>query len=100
MLTLTSRPSFVARCSPDLCRVPVHVPRERLLAVVDDLHGPVRVQRKHRAVDLHREILAAAEGAADPCEVNAHLVALEPEAGRYLVAIDVQPLRRDVDCDA
>ena len=43
---------------PDLRRVPVDVADKRLLAAVDDLHGPVRVQREQRAVDLHREVLA------------------------------------------
>ena len=73
---------------------------ERLLAVVDELHGAVRVQREHRAVDLHGEVLAAAEGAADAGEVDADAVRGQAEARRDLVAVDVQPLRRDVDVDA
>ena len=73
---------------------------ERLLARVDDLHRPLGVEREHRAVDLHREVLAPAEGAADAAEVDAHLLLLEPEARRDLVAVDVQPLRRHVDVDA
>ena len=84
---------------PDLRRVPVHVADERLLAAVDHLHRPVRVEREHRAVHLHRQILATAEGAADAREVDPHLFLLEPEAGRDLVAVDVQPLRGDVDVD-
>ena len=51
-------------------------------------------------MDLHREILAAAERAADAGEVDAHLLRLEPEARRDLVAVDVEPLGRDVDVDA
>ena len=78
----------------------VDVPDERLLAVVDDLHRPARVEREQRGVDLHREVLAAAERAADAGEVDPHLLRLEAEAGRDLVAVDVQPLRRDVDVDA
>ena len=73
---------------------------ERLLAVVDDLHRPVGVEREQRGVDLHREVLAAAEGAADAGEVDPHLLGREAEAGRDLVAVDVEPLRRDVDVDA
>ena len=84
---------------PDPRRVPVHVAGERLLAVVDDLHGPVRVQREQRAVDLHRHVLAAAERAADAGEVDAHLLERQAEAGRDLRAVDVQPLGRDVDVD-
>ena len=53
-----------------------------------------------RAVDLHREVLAAAEGAADAGEVDPHLLRRQAEARRDLVAVDVQPLRRDVDVDA
>ncbi len=84
---------------PDPRRVTVHVPDERLLARVDHLHRPARVQREQRAVDLHREVLAAAERAADAGEVDPHLLGLEVEARRDLVAVDVQPLRRDVDVD-
>ena len=51
-------------------------------------------------MDLHRQVLAAAERAADAGEVDAHLLGREAEAGRDLVAVDVQPLRRDVDVDA
>ena len=55
-----------AMLRPDLGRVPVDVADERLLAVVDDLHRPVGVERQHRGVDLDREILATAERTADP----------------------------------
>src|SRR3954465_8803643 len=51
-------------------------------------------------MDLHREVLTAAERTAHPREVDAHLLLLEPEARGDLVAVDVQPLRRDVDIDA
>jgi hypothetical protein len=85
---------------PDLGRVAMHVAREGLLAVVDHLHGAVRLQREQGAVDLHGKVLAAAEGAPDAGEVDAHLFGLESEAGRYLVAVDVQPLGGDVDVDA
>ena len=51
-------------------------------------------------MDLHREVLAPAERAADAGEVDPHLLRLEAEAGRDLVAVDVEPLRRDVDVDA
>ena len=80
--------------------MPVHVAGERLLAVVDDLHRAVRVQREQRAVHLHRQVLAPAERAADAGEVDAHLLERQPEARRDLRAVDVQPLRRDVDVDA
>ena len=64
---------------PDLRGVAVHVADERLLAAVDHLHRTVRVQREQRAVDLHREVLAPAERAADAGEVDAHALRL---AGR------------------
>jgi len=57
------------------------------------------VQREQCAVHLHREVLPSAERAADPGEVDPYLLLLEPEAGRDLVAVDVEPLRRDVDVD-
>ena len=78
----------------------VDVAGERLLAVVDDLHRPVRVQREQRGVDLHRDVLAAAERAADAGEVDAHPLEREAEARRDLGPVDVEPLRRDVDVDA
>ena len=78
----------------------VDVADERLLAAVDDLHRPARAQREHRAVDLHREVLAPAEGAADAAQVDPHRSGGSAEARRHLVAVDVQPLRRDVDVDA
>ncbi len=74
---------------PDLRRVAVHVADERLLAAVDELDRPVRVQREHRAVDLHRQVLAPAERPAHAAEVEPHLLRLEAEAGSDLVTIDV-----------
>ncbi len=58
---------------PDPRRVAVDVAGEGLLAVVDHLHGAIRLQSEHRAVDLHRKVFAAAEGTADPGEMDAHL---------------------------
>ena len=78
----------------------VHVAGERLLAAVHDLDRAARVEGEHRAVDLHGEVLTAAERAADPGEMDAHLLGRKVEAGRHLVAIDVQPLRRHVDVHA
>jgi hypothetical protein len=51
-------------------------------------------------VHLHREILTAAEGAADAGQVEPDLLRPKPETGRDLFAVDVQPLRRDMDVDA
>ena len=99
--TETSRPSCVARCSAQIrdgwrCTWP----DERLLAVVDDLHRPVRVQREQRPVDLHRQVLASPERSSHAAEVHAHLLERQRETGRDLGAIDVQPLSRDVDVDS
>ena len=99
--TATSLPSrFAAVLHPDPRRVAVDVADERLLAVVDELHRPVRVQGEHRAVDLHREVLAPAERPADAGQVDAHPVRRQAEARRHLVAVDVEPLRGHVDVDA
>ncbi len=84
---------------PRLRRMPVDVARERLLAVVDHLHGAVRVQREERGVDLHRDVLAASERAADAREVHANPLLGQIEARRDLRAVDVEPLRRHVDVD-
>ena len=80
--------------------VAMDVPREGLLPAVDHLHGAAGVQREHRRVDLHRQVLAAAEGAADAGQVQAHPLLGEAEARRDLLAVAVQPLRRRVDVDA
>ena len=85
---------------PDLRRVPVDVADEGLLAVVDHLHGALGSQREHRRVQLHREILPPAERSADSGQVHAHHLRRQAEAGGDLVAVDVRPLRRDVDVDA
>ena len=85
---------------PDPRRVAVDVADERLLAVVDDLHRPTGTEREHRRVDLHGEVLAPAERAADAGEMDPNLLGLEVEARRDLVAVDVKPLGCDVDVDA
>ena len=78
----------------------MHVTRERLLPVVDDLHGAVRVQRQQCTVDLHREVLPATECAADTAEMDANRCQRQREARRDLRTVDVQPLSGDVDVDA
>ena len=67
---------------PDLRRMAVDVAREGLFPVVDHLHRPPRVEGEQRGVDLDREVLAAAERAADAGEVDSHLLGSEREAGR------------------
>ena len=47
-------------------------------------------------MDLQRHVLACAEGAADAGEDEPHLLQWEPERGRDLAEVFVQPLRRDV----
>ena len=49
---------------------------------------------------LDGEILAPAERAAHTREMDPHLLGLEAEARGDLVAVDMRPLRRDVDVDA
>ena len=51
-------------------------------------------------MDLHGEVLAPAERAADAGEMDPNLLGVEVEARRDLVAVDVEPLRCDVDVDA
>ena len=58
------------------------------------------MQREQRRVDLDRQVLAAAERAADAGEMDADLLLGQAEARRDLLAVDMQPLRRDVDVDA
>ena len=51
-------------------------------------------------MDLHREVLAPAEGAADPAQVEAGQLEREPQAGGHLALVNVQPLGGDVEVDA
>ena len=51
-------------------------------------------------MDLHAEVLAGAERAADAAERDPHLVGRQVEAGGDLVAVDVQPLGRHEQVDA
>ena len=59
-------------------RMPVDVPEEGLLALVDHLDGPVGVEGEHAGVRLHREVLAAAEGAPTPAGVSRTLSGSSP----------------------
>ena len=58
------------------------------------------MERQHRPVDLHGQVLAATECPAHAREVDAHLLERKAEARRDLIAVDVKPLRRHVDVDA
>ena len=51
-------------------------------------------------MDMDADVLPCAEGAADPAEVQAHVLDGQSEAGRDLVAVVVQPLRRHPQVDA
>ena len=51
-------------------------------------------------MDVQAHVLARAERAADPAEGEAHELVGEPEALGDLVAVVVQPLRRDDEVDA
>lgn len=84
----------------ELGRVPVDVPEEGLEAVVDDLDGLAGAQRQQTGVDLHRQVLAAAEGPADAGQRHAHLALGQAEDGRDLAQVGVQPLGGDVEVDA
>lgn len=80
--------------------VAVDVSEEGLEAVVDDLDGLAGAQRQQAGVDLHRQVLAAAEGAADAGERHPDLVLGQAEDGGDLLEVRVQPLGGDVQLDA
>ena len=71
----------------------MHVAVERLLAAVRHLHRPARAQGEHAGVDLHVDVLARPERAADPGERDPHLLLGQAEARRDLLPVDVEPLR-------
>ena len=72
------------------------VAEERLFAPVHHLHRPAGVERQHAGMDLHRQVLASTEGAADAAENEPHPLRLEVERRGQLVSIDVEPLGGDV----
>lgn len=78
----------------------VDVPEEGLEAVVDDLDGLAGAQRQQAGVDLHRQVLAAAERAADAGERHTDLVLGEAQDRGDLLEVGVQPLGGDVELDA
>lgn len=78
----------------------VDVSEERLEAVVDDLDRLARAQRQEAGVDLHGQVLAATEGAADAGQRHAHLVLGQAEDRGDLLEVRVQPLGGDVQVDA
>ena len=80
--------------------VAVDVAEEGLLAVVDHLHGAFRLEGEHAGVDLHAEVLATAERAADAGECEPHLIRRKSQALCYLILVYVQPLGRDVKIHA
>ena len=55
--------------------------------------GRAGAQREQARVDLHVDVLARAERPADPGQRDPHLLLGQPEAGRDLLPVDVQPLR-------
>lgn len=79
--------------------VAVDMAEEGLEPVVDDFDGLAGAQREQTGVDLHREILPAAEGAADPGERHADLVLGQAEDGGDLPEVGVEPLGGDVQLD-
>lgn len=80
--------------------MPVDVSEEGLEPVVDDLDGLAGAERQQAGVDLHRDVLAAAEGPADAGERHTDLVLGQAEDGGDLAEVRVQPLGGDVQLDA
>jgi hypothetical protein len=80
--------------------VAVDVAEKGLEAVVDDLDRLARAQCQEAGVDLHRQVLAAAERAADAGERHPDLVLGQAEDGRDLAEVRVQPLGGDVEVHA
>jgi hypothetical protein len=85
---------------PHLRGVSVDVGGKGLRSVVDHLHRPPGVQRQQAQMDLQSEVLAGAEGAADPGEMDPDLIGLEAEAGVDLFMVLVDPLGGNVEVDA
>ncbi len=83
-----------------LRRVAVHVAVEGLVPGVDDLDRLAGVLGQQAGVDLHRDVLAAAEGPADAGQGQPDLLLGQVEHRSHLLAVHVQPLGGDVEVDA
>jgi hypothetical protein len=79
--------------------MPVHVAEERLFPGVDHLHRSAGVQREQARVDLHGQVLAGAERAADAGQHHPHHVFRRAQAGRDLRLVHMQPLSGHVQLD-
>ncbi len=73
---------------------------EGLVPGVDDLDRLAGALGQQAGVDLHREVLAAAERPADTRQGEPDLLLRQPEHRRDLLAVHVQPLGGDVEVDA
>jgi hypothetical protein len=81
-------------------RVAVHVAEEGLLSVVGHLHRAPGAQGQQAGVHVHRQVLAAAEGAAHAGQRQPHLLGRQGEGGADLLLVHVQPLGGDVQLHA
>src|SRR5207237_10423190 len=82
---------------PDSRWMAVHMAVKGFLPAVGHLDRPLRSQRQQAGMDLHTDILARAEGAADAGEVEAYLCRWQIEAGGQLLEIGVQSMGLDVE---
>src|SRR5256714_4067804 len=89
-----------AMAVPELRRMSVDVSVERFFSSICHPNRTPGRECEEARVDLERDILACAERSADSREHEMHLRFRQPEAGRDLTQIFVQPLRRDVQLDA
>ena len=76
-------------------RVAVHVAEERLLAVVEHLHGASGVQRQQAQMYLQRDVLAGAECAAHAGQRDVNVFGRQVERLGNLALVGVQPLGGD-----
>ncbi len=77
-------------------RVAVHVPEERLVPGVHDLDRLPGVHCQQAGVDLHRQVLPAAERAAHPGQRQPDLLLRQGQHRGHLLPVHVQPLGGDV----
>jgi hypothetical protein len=84
----------------ELGGVAVDVAEEGLEPVVDHLDRLAGAQCQQAGVDLHGQVLASAEGAADAGQGHPDPVLGQAEDGRDLAQVGVEPLGGDVQVDA
>ena len=80
---------------PHARRVPMHVTIEGFLPAITHLDWSPSAEGEQAGVDLHADVLPSPESPTHARKVKPHLFRRQPQAGRELFMIGVEPLGRN-----